>query len=68
MPTGFGCRSPDAVLRFVMCAAVHGVEYLLTWNCKHIAKAAKRAEIEEVCRERGFEPPIICTPDELLEE
>ncbi len=56
----------DAV--HIALAAVHGVEYLLTWNCKHIANATKRAEIEEVCRDRGFEPPIICTPDELLEE
>jgi len=56
----------DAV--HIALAAVHGVEYLLTWNCKHIANAMKRGEIEELCRERGFEPPIICTPDELIEE
>lgn len=61
-------REAEVDAAHIAVAAVHGVEYLLTWNCKHIANAAKRTEIEEVCRERGFEPPTICTPDELLEE
>ena len=52
----------------VAVAATHGVEFLLTWNCKHIANALMRPKIEQVCRENGFEPPIICTPTELLEE
>ncbi len=52
----------------VAVAATHGVEFLLTWNCKHIANAIMRPKIEQVCRKMGFEPPIICTPTELLEE
>ncbi len=56
----------DAV--HVALAAVHGLEYLLTWNCKHIANATKRVAIEELCRQQGFEPPVICTPEELIEE
>jgi len=56
----------DAV--HVALAAVHGMEYLLTWNCRHIANAMKRVEIEDLCRELGFEPPVICTSDELLED
>jgi predicted nucleic acid-binding protein len=52
----------------IAVATVHGMDYLLTWNCKHIANAAMRSTIEEVCRAAGFEPPIICTPMELLEE
>jgi len=52
----------------VAVATTHGVEFLLTWNCKHIANAIMRPKIEQVCREMGFEPPIICTPTELLEE
>lgn len=51
----------------IAIAAVNGVNYLLTWNCKHIANATLRSRIEQVCREAGFEPPIICTPEELLE-
>jgi hypothetical protein len=51
----------------IAVAAVNGVEYLLTWNCTHIANAILRPKIEEVCRQQGFEPPIICTPQELME-
>lgn len=52
----------------VAIAAVHGVNFLLTWNCTHIANAATRPKIEATCRRLGFEPPIICTPLELMEE
>ena len=52
----------------IAVAAVNGVEYLLTWNCAHIANAIMRPKIEEVCRRQGFEPPIICTPQELMED
>jgi hypothetical protein len=50
----------------IAIAAVNGVDYLLTWNYKHIANATLRSRIEQVCRDAGFEPPIICTPDELV--
>ena len=50
----------------IAIAAVNGVKYLLTWNYKHIANAALRDRIEQTCRDAGFEPPIICTPDELM--
>jgi len=46
-------------------AAVHRVQYLLTWNFKHIANAALRHQIESVCRDNGYKPPVICTPQEL---
>ena len=49
----------------VAVATVHGMDFLLTWNCTHIANAATRGTIEELCRAAGFEPPIICTPLEL---
>lgn len=52
----------------VALAAVHGMDYLLTWNCTHIANAALREPIGSVCRANGFEPPTICTPEELLTE
>ncbi len=51
----------------VAVAAANGINYLLTWNCTHIANAVMRPRIEAVCRRHGFEPPIICTPSELLE-
>jgi len=46
-------------------ACVHGMQYLLTWNCTHLANARLRSRIEQVCREAGYVPPIICTPEEL---
>lgn len=51
----------------VASAAVNGIEYLLTWNCTHIANATTRPKIEATCRALGYEPPIICTPQELTE-
>jgi len=52
----------------IAVAAAHGLDYLLTWNCKHIASASLRGKIEAVCRAAGFEPPVICTPQELIRE
>jgi len=49
-------------------AAAHGVEYLLTWNCAHIANASLRRRMEALCRTMGREMPVICTPEELLED
>jgi hypothetical protein len=52
----------------VSIATVHGLDFLLTWNCTHIANAANRPRIEKVCRAFGYQVPIICTPFELLED
>ena len=51
----------------IAVATVHGMDYLVTWNCTHIANATLRHRIEAVCRAAGYEPPTICTPQELLE-
>jgi len=51
----------------VAIAALNGMEFLLTWNCRHLANAILRGRIEEVCRMNGIEPPVICTPLELTE-
>jgi hypothetical protein len=48
-------------------AAVNGMSYLLTWNCRHLANATLRGKIERACRGSNVEPPIICTPVELRE-
>lgn len=49
----------------IAIAALHGMDYLLTWNCRHIANAVLRPRIEAACLAVGYEPPVICTPDEL---
>lgn len=51
----------------VAIAAVNGVDYLVTWNLRHLANAAIRGKIDETCRHAGLVPPIICTPEELME-
>ena len=51
----------------ISVAALSGMQYLLTWSCKHIANPSLRLRIDAVCREMGCEPPVICTPQELLE-
>src|SRR3954469_9842488 len=52
----------------IAAAVSGGVDYLLTWNFKHLANAAMRSRIERICRAHGYEPCVICTPEELLEE
>ena len=43
------------------------MDYLLTWNCRHIANAVTLPKVYEVCRDAGYEPPFVCTPQELME-
>ena len=49
-------------------ASYHGVDYLLTWNCRHIANANKFAHIREVNRRLGLLTPELVTPEQLFEE
>ena len=49
----------------IAIATLGGMDYLLTWNCAHIANALLRPKIEAICREFGYEPPTICTPNHL---
>ena len=51
----------------IAVATISGMDYLITWNFKHIANAALRANVELVCRLDGYEPPVICSPMELME-
>lgn len=50
----------------IAVATVHSMNYLLTWNCKHIANAQIQRKLAEVSFALGYELPIICTPYELL--
>jgi predicted nucleic acid-binding protein len=45
---------------------VHSVDYLLTWNCTHLANPALQKQLIEYCRFRDLHVPVICTPEELL--
>jgi predicted nucleic acid-binding protein len=52
----------------IAVATVYGLDYLLTWNCKHIANAEIQKKIAKICIKEGYEMPIICTPEELMGE
>jgi len=52
----------------IAIAAVNGIDYLLTWNCKHLANAAHRSTIQSLVEGTGYVCPIICTPEELMED
>ena len=53
----------DAV--HIAVSAVHSVDYLLTWNFRHLANAETRPLVREICELHGYATPEICTPTEL---
>lgn len=52
----------------IAIAAVHGMDFLITWNCVHIANAVILKSLASICREHGCECPVVCTPEGLLGE
>ena len=57
---------PDA--QHIAIATVHNVEYLVSWNHRHIVNENKREHIEQICQEAGFQLTTICTPTQLMED
>ena len=49
----------------IAIAVISGMDYLLTWNCKHIANATMRKKLESICQQNGYNPPSVCTPEQL---
>lgn len=50
----------------IAVAAVNGMEFLLTWNCAHLANAEFIPKIRERCEAEGYSCPTVCTPEELM--
>jgi hypothetical protein len=50
----------------IAISAVHEIDFLLTWNCAHIANAQIVKKVQAICTEQGFPCPLICTPEELM--
>lgn len=48
--------------------SLHGIDFLLTWNCKHLANANKTRHIRAVNERLGLPIPILTTPLELIME
>jgi hypothetical protein len=50
----------------IAVATIHSMDYLLTWNCKHLANAQIMRRIGNVCNDEGYNMPLICTAEELM--
>jgi hypothetical protein len=50
----------------ISIAAFHEVEYLLTWNCKHIANASILPLLYRKLVAFGLSPPLVCTVEEMM--
>lgn len=50
----------------VAVASVWRMDYLVTWNCTHIANAATRRTMEQIVLASDLPFPVICTPEELM--
>ena len=50
----------------IAVASINGMDFLLTWNFSHINNAFKKSQIIRTIEERGFVPPVICSPEEFL--
>jgi len=59
-------RKAAADAGHIAIAAVHGLEFLVTWNCVHIANAVIVKDVAKICRSFGCECPLICTPESLF--
>ncbi len=56
----------DAV--HVAVTAIQSIPYLATWNFAHLANPHTIPKIEQICREAGYSPPRIASPQTILEE
>ena len=68
LDTGAVPRNSVSDAQHIAIATVHGVEYLVSWNHKHIVNEYKREHINHACQAAGFQPITICTPTELMED
>jgi len=55
----------DAV--HLAASVLNSMDYLVSWNCRHIANGHVIKLIQAENQKRGLVTPVICTPEELLE-
>ncbi len=58
--------APFDIRIHIACAAAHGMDFLLTWNCRHILNAFNERHLAAVCAAMGMSLPVLCTPPELM--
>lgn len=67
--TGGGIpANSEADALHVAIAAIQRIDYLLTWNCRHINNAITKPIIRKLCEQAGYSCPEICSPLELMSE
>lgn len=50
----------------IAVASVHRIDYLVTWNCKHLANPRNWRRIADCVAGFGFRATVICTPEDLI--
>ncbi len=60
-------NAAEDALHIAICS-IHGLDYLLTWNCKHLANGVIRRQVHHFHAKEGYNSPEICTPFELMEK
>jgi predicted nucleic acid-binding protein len=58
-------RFPEDALHIAV-AALHGMDYLLTWNFRHLNNVQTKVQIADFIEDYGYEPPLVCSPEELF--
>lgn len=52
----------------ISIAAVQGIDFLLTWNFKHINNANTKNKIAKVITQNNYTCPVLCSPEELIDD
>lgn len=59
-------KAVDDAMHAAICSC-HSLDFLLTWNCRHLANAHIIPKLRSIVESEGFRFPQICTPEELME-
>jgi endonuclease III-like uncharacterized protein len=67
LTSGLLPATADRDAAHIALASVYEMDILLSWNCRHIANAALQARLRRLADAAGFTLPVICTPEELMD-
>ena len=67
LESGLLPTTADRDAAHIALASAYEMDILLSWNCRHIANAAIQARLRKLAQAAGFTLPVICTPEELME-
>jgi len=67
LDSGLLPATADRDAAHIALASAYEMDILLSWNCRHIANAALQARLRRLADAAGFTLPVICTPEELMD-